>query len=79
MTEDTTSKQGRSAAYNIVVLGGRLGADAEMVQITSGTAKMNLRLATNDYWKDKEGVQQERTDWHTVIGWGKLAEAYGMF
>ncbi len=78
MSDDTpTAKQGRSASHNRVTLVGRLGADADVLQITSGTTKMNLRLATNEYWKDKDGEPQERTQWHTVIGWGKLAEAYG--
>ncbi len=77
MAEDTPQKQGRSVSHNSVLLVGRLGADAETFKTASGTTKISFRLATNDYWKDKDGALQERTDWHTIIAWGKLAEAFG--
>lgn len=62
---------------NKVILVGRLGADPEIRYTTSGRANANFSLATNYYWKDQEGNKQEKTDWHRVIAWGKLAEIIG--
>ena len=77
--ESEPTKKGRSTSYNRVVVVGRLGADAESTALPSGTPKLSLRLATNEYWIDKDGSPKERTDWHNVIAWGKLAEAYGQY
>jgi single-strand DNA-binding protein len=60
---------------NKVILIGNLGADPETRYMPSGSAVTNLRIATSDSWKDKEsGEQQERTEWHTVAMFGRLAE-----
>lgn len=59
---------------NKVMLIGRLGADPEMSYTPSNQAVTKLRLATNEVWKDKEGNQQERTEWHNVVLWQKQAE-----
>lgn len=60
---------------NKVMLIGNLGADPEVRYTPSGTAVANIRLATSDSWRDKEsGEQQERTEWHRVVFWGRLAE-----
>jgi single-strand DNA-binding protein len=60
---------------NKVILVGNLGADPETRYMPSGSAVTNLRLATTDSWKDKEsGEQQERTEWHNVAMFGRLAE-----
>jgi single-strand DNA-binding protein len=60
---------------NKVILVGHLGADPETRYMPSGSAVTNLRLATSDAWKDKEsGEQQERTEWHNVAMFGRLAE-----
>ena len=58
---------------NRVELKGRLGGDAEMKE-TKGGPMARCRLATSREWTDKQGVKQERTQWHTVIGWGRVAE-----
>lgn len=59
---------------NKVILIGNLGADPEVRYMPSGSAITNLRLATTESWKDQQGQQQERTEWHTVVVFGKLAE-----
>jgi len=62
---------------NKVMLIGRLGADPELKYTPSGAAVTTLRLATNLVWKDKDGNPQERTEWHRVVAWRKLAEIAG--
>ncbi|HUF73543.1 MAG TPA: single-stranded DNA-binding protein [Gammaproteobacteria bacterium] len=60
---------------NKVILIGNLGADPETRYMPSGSAVTNLRLATSEAWKDKtSGEQQERTEWHRVAMFGRLAE-----
>ncbi|MFH1942342.1 MAG: single-stranded DNA-binding protein [bacterium] len=62
---------------NKVILVGRLGADPQLKYTPSGKANASFNVATNAVWKDQEGNPQERTDWHRVIAWGKLAEVMG--
>ena len=62
---------------NKVMLIGRLGADPQLKYTPSGRANVNFNLATNASWKDQEGNQQDRTDWHRIVAWGKLAEVMG--
>ncbi len=60
---------------NKVILIGNLGADPETRAIPSGTTVANLRIATSESWRDKQsGEQQERTEWHRVALFGRLAE-----
>lgn len=59
---------------NKVMLIGRLGRDPEVRYTKDGTPVANLRLATSEQWKDREGERQERTEWHTVVLWGRQAE-----
>jgi single-strand DNA-binding protein len=60
---------------NKVILVGNLGADPESRAMPSGSAVTNIRLATSESWKDKTtGDQQERTEWHNVAFFGRLAE-----
>lgn len=59
---------------NKVMLIGRVGADPEVRYTKSGQAVADLRMATNEYWKDKQGTRQERTEWHSVVLWGQQAE-----
>src|SRR5262245_32370060 len=60
---------------NKVIIVGTLGKDPETRYMPSGSAVTNLRLATNEQWKDKQtGEQQERTEWHSVAMFGRLAE-----
>jgi single-strand DNA-binding protein len=62
---------------NKVILVGRLGADPQLKYTPSGKATANFNIATNAVWKDQEGNQQEKTDWHRIVAWGKLAEVMG--
>ena len=60
---------------NKVILLGNLGADPETRYTASGSAVTNIRLATTDSWRDKQsGDRQERTEWHRVVFFGRLAE-----
>ncbi len=67
------------ASVNKVILIGNLGADPEVRYMPSGDAITNIRLATTDVWKDKNGDKQERTEWHRVAFFGKLAEIAGEY
>jgi len=65
---------------NKVILIGNLGADPEVRYMPSGGAVANLRLATSESWKDKQtGEQQERTEWHRVVLYGRLGEVAGEY
>lgn len=64
---------------NKVILIGNLGADPEMKYTASGTALCNFRLATSETFKDRDGNQQERTEWHRITAWGKLGEICGQY
>lgn len=59
---------------NKVILIGNLGQDPELNYTGSGTAVCNLRLATNESYKDKNGELVERTEWHDIVAWARLAE-----
>lgn len=60
---------------NKVILIGRLGKDPETRYMPSGSAVTNITLATSEQWKDKEtGEKKERTEWHNVVFFNKLAE-----
>lgn len=67
------------ASVNKVILIGNLGRDPEMRYMPSGDAVANLRIATTDSWKDKEGNKQEATEWHSVVFFGKQAEICGQY
>ena len=67
------------AALNRVLLIGNLGAEPELSYTPSGTAKATMRLATHETWTNKEGEKGERTEWHRVIAWGRLAEICGQY
>jgi single-strand DNA-binding protein len=67
------------ASVNKVILVGNLGADPEMRYLPSGEAVVNLRLATTDSWKDKDGNKQEATEWHRVSYFGRQAEVCGQY
>ena len=65
---------GLSMSVNKVLLIGRLGNNPEIRNTNTGTAVANFNLATSESWNDKTGQKQERTEWHRVVVWGKLAE-----
>ncbi len=65
---------------NKVILVGNLGADPEIKYMPSGSAVANVNVATTDYWKDKKtGERQERTEWHRVVFFNRLAEIVGEY
>src|SRR5205823_2838008 len=65
---------------NKVIIIGNLGADPETRAMPSGTTVANLRIATSESWRDKQtGEQQERTEWHRVAFFGRLAEIAGEY
>lgn len=59
---------------NKVILVGNLGQDPELRYTGTGTAVCNIRLATNESYKDASGEWVERTEWHSVVAWARLAE-----
>lgn len=59
---------------NKVILVGNLGADPDTRYTSGGKAVCNIRIATSESWTDKDGEKQERTEWHSVVMFGKLAE-----
>ena len=67
------------ASVNKVILIGNLGRDPETRYTTGGDAVTNLRIATTDVWKDKAGEKQEKTEWHTVVLFGRQAEIAGEY
>lgn len=67
------------ASVNKVILIGNLGKDPDVRYMPSGDAITNITLATTDSWKDKNGEKQERTEWHRVAFFGKLAEIAGEY
>ncbi|MBX3189521.1 MAG: single-stranded DNA-binding protein [Labilithrix sp.] len=64
---------------NQVSLLGHLGADPELKLSADGQAILKLRLATTSKWVDKNNVKQEKTEWHRVAVFGRLAEALAKF
>ncbi len=69
-----------SRGVNKVILIGNLGADPEVRYMPSGSAVANLRIATTESWKDQQsGQMQERTEWHRVALFGRLAEIAGEY
>lgn len=68
-----------SRSVNKAILVGNLGGDPEVRSTTSGTAVCNFSLATNEAWTDKQGNKQQRTEWHRIVAWGKLADICGQY
>ena len=68
------------AGVNKVILVGNLGADPEARSLNNGGEVVNLRVATSEQWKDRDGNRQERTEWHQVVifneNLGKVAKSY---
>jgi len=62
------------ASVNKVILIGNLGRDPELRYTQGGSAVANFTLATNERWRDKDGNNQERTEWHRIVVWGRTAE-----
>ncbi len=66
-------------SVNKVILVGRLGKDPETRYMTNGEAVTNVTLATSENWKDKNGEKQERTEWHNLVFYRRLAEVAGEY
>lgn len=64
---------------NQVTIVGRLGADPEIRYTAQGSMVANLRVATDEQWKDKNGDKQSKTEWHRIVFFGKLAEIVGEY
>lgn len=67
------------ASLNKVILIGNLGKDPETRYLQNGDAVTTITLATTDTWKDKNGEKQEKTEWHRVVFYRKLAEIAGEY
>jgi single-strand DNA-binding protein len=68
-----------SGSVNKVILIGRLGKDPEVKYTPSGTPVAKFSLATDEVFKDRNGEQQRRTEWHNIVAWSKLAEICGEY
>ena len=68
-----------AGGVNKAILIGNLGADPEVRFTPGGQAVANFRIATSESWTDKSGQKQERTEWHRIVVWGKLAELCGEY
>ena len=64
---------------NKVILIGNLGGDPELRSTPGGTSVASFTLATNESWTDKDGTKQERTEWHRIVVWSRLAEICGQY
>ena len=67
------------SGVNKVILVGNLGKDPEVRYTPGGQAVANFTIATNENWTDKQGQKQERTEWHRIVVWGKVAELCGEY
>jgi len=67
------------ASVNKVILVGSLGRDPEVRYMPNGEAVANFSMATSENWKDKQGQKQERTEWHNIVAYRKLAEIIGEY
>lgn len=68
-----------AGGVNKVILIGNLGRAPEVRFTPGGQAVANFSIATSDKWTDKNGQKQERTEWHRIVVWGKLAELCGQY
>jgi len=66
-------------SVNKVILVGRLGKDPDVKKMTNGESVANVTLATTENWKDKTGVKQEKTEWHNLVFYRRLAEIAGEY
>ncbi|MCY4043089.1 MAG: single-stranded DNA-binding protein [Candidatus Dadabacteria bacterium] len=64
---------------NKVTIIGNVGSDPEMKYTASGAAVANFSIATNESWTGKDGQKQERTEWHRIVAWSRLAEICGQY
>lgn len=67
------------ASVNKVILVGRLGKDPEIRSTPGGTSVARFTIATDERFTDRNGEKQERTEWHNIVAWSKLAEICGQY
>lgn len=67
------------ASVNKVILVGRLGKDPEIRSTPGGTSVARFTIATDEKFTDRNGEKQERTEWHNIVAWSKLAEICGQY
>ncbi len=67
------------ASVNKVILVGRLGKDPEIRSTPNGTSVAKFTIATDERYTDRNGEKQERTEWHNIVAWSKLAEICGQY
>jgi single-strand DNA-binding protein len=68
-----------SSSVNKVILIGRLGKDPEIRSTPQGTTVAKFTIATDERFTDRNGEKQERTEWHNIVAWSKLAEICGQY
>jgi single-strand DNA-binding protein len=68
-----------AGGLNKAILIGNLGADPEMRHTPSGKPVATFNIATNEQWRNSDGEQQSRTEWHRIVAWGRLAEICGQY
>ena len=64
---------------NLVILVGRLGADPEVKNLSSGNTVCKFSLATSKKWKDQNGQSKEKTQWHNIVAWNRTADFIGQY
>lgn len=67
------------ASINKAILIGNLGQDPELKYLPSGDAVCNFSIATTETWKDRDGNQQDKTEWHNIVAFRRLAEICGEY
>lgn len=67
------------AGVNKAIIVGRLGRDPELKYTPNGTAVCSFNVATSEQWKDGSGEKRERTEWHKIVAWKRLAEICGEY
>ena len=67
------------AGVNKVILIGHLGQDPEVKAMSNGKSVCNFSLATSESWKDKNGQKTEKTEWHRIVMFGKVADICGQY
>ena len=74
-----TTEERSMASVNKVIVLGNLGKDPELRHLPNGDAVCNFSLATTESWKDKDGNKQDKTEWHNIVIFRKLAEIAGEY
>ena len=74
-----TTKESNMASVNKVIVLGNLGREPEVKYLPNGDAVCNFSLATTESWKDKNGQKQDKTEWHNIVLFRKLAEIAGEY